>query len=115
MAEPDFAWRELDVHGGSWMRSDDEDAPLRPDTFRLFQVQVKSDADIGREMLHDPISVLRHRTDIDIPDDVRAMVLRVNAEVPANPKHRSYVFAAYPGSMTLIGLQFKYDQSEYSD
>ena len=48
-------------------------------------------------------------------EDVRAMVLRVNAEVPANPKHRSYVFAAYPGSMTLIGLQFKYDQSEYSD
>lgn len=113
MAEQDFAWRELDVQGGTWMRADDEDGPLRPDTFRLYQVQVDSQSDIGKRMLHDPVSVLREKTDIEIPEDVRAMVLRVNAEVPANPKHRSYVFAGYPGSMTLIGLQFKYDQSEY--
>ena len=88
MSEADFAWRELDPRGGTWMRSDDQDGPLRPDTFRLFQVQVKSETDIGQRMLHDPITVLREKIseeELEIPADVRAMVLRVNAEVPAIP------------------------------
>jgi hypothetical protein len=38
------------------------------------------------------------------------MVLRVNAEVPANPRHRSDVWILYPGSTTAVGIQYKYDR-----
>jgi hypothetical protein len=119
MADEDFAWTELGEVG--WKRRSDEEGvgvdgdALRRDTYRMFKVQVDSRTDIGREMLKNPIAVLRREVKIpemEIPEDVRAMVLRVNAEVPANPKHRSYLFAAYEGSMTLIGLQFKYEESE---
>jgi hypothetical protein len=113
MSEPEFAWRELKADAAAWMRSGDEVDPLREDTFRTFQVQVKSDADIGKEMHKDPVTVLRREIpEMEIPEDVRAMVLRVNAEVPANPKHGSYVFVGYPGSMTLIGLHFKYENDD---
>jgi hypothetical protein len=38
------------------------------------------------------------------------MVLRVNAEISANPKHRTEVWITYPGSTNAIGIQYKYDR-----
>jgi hypothetical protein len=112
MAEEDFAWTRLDASG--WKRPGDGEGFLREDTFQTFLVQVKTDTDIGREMLNDPIGVLRREIkEMGIPDaDVRAMTLRVNAEVPANPRHSSQVWITYPGSMTAIGIQFKYENDE---
>lgn len=86
---------------------------LDKDTFEVYLVQVKSDSDIGREDLNDPLRFLREKTDIKIDDsDVRAQVLRVNAEVPANPVRRSTVWMIYPGSTTAVGVQYKYQHSD---
>jgi hypothetical protein len=86
---------------------------LDEDEFSVYLVQVKSDSDIGREDLHDPMRFLRERTDIKIGDsDVHAQVLRVNAEVPANPVRRSTVWMIYPGSTNAVGVQYKYRHSD---
>ena len=86
---------------------------LYPDDFSIFLVQVKSDSEEGHALHNDPIAFLKEK----VPDllggeeDVRAMVLRVNAERSANPKHRSEVWIAYPGgSKTAVGIQYKYDR-----
>ena len=87
----------------------DEKGTLRADPFSVFLVQVESDTPIGRELHRDPLSVLR-KMDVDLPEtNVRAMVVRVNAEIPANPKHRSELWMVAPGSTTAIGIQFKHD------
>jgi hypothetical protein len=82
------------------------------DSFSVFLVQVKSDSDIGRALLNDPLTVLRENVrEMGIDDeDVRAQILRVNAEVPANPVRRSEVWMVYPGSTTAVGVQYKYEE-----
>jgi hypothetical protein len=92
---------------------EDPDQLLKEDTFDVYLVQVKSDSDIGKEDLNDPMRFLRERTDIEIGDsDVHAQVLRVNAEVPANPVRRSTVWMIYPGSTNAVGVQYKYENSD---
>jgi hypothetical protein len=85
-----------------------------PDHFRVFLVKVKSDTDEGRAMLHDPVAFLeRNAKDMGLKKgETRAMVLRVNAEVPANPKHRNEVWAIYPGSTNAICIQYKEEPDE---
>jgi hypothetical protein len=86
----------------------DKEETLRRDEFSIFLVQVESDKPIGKELLRDPLSVLR-KIDVEIPEtDVRAMVLRVNADIPANPRHRSELWMVIPGSTTAVGIQFKH-------
>jgi hypothetical protein len=92
---------------------EDSGGLLDEDEFSVFLVQVKSDSDI--EELNDPLTVLRR----EIPEmgigedpDVRAQVLRVNAEVPANPVRRSAVWMVYPGSTIVVGVQYKYRHSD---
>jgi hypothetical protein len=99
----DFAWTLLEP----------AETGLYDHTFSVFLVQVKSESEIGRQLLVDPLSVLRKIPEIGIGDDpdVRAQVLRVNAEVPANPVRRSEIWMVYPGSTTAVGVQYKYQQS----
>jgi hypothetical protein len=97
-----------------WSRLVPEEPGQLPyeDSFSVFLVQVKSDSEIGARLLTDPLSVLRENVGemgLDDPD-VRAQVLRVNAEVPANPVRRSEVWMVYPGSTTAVGVQYKYGQ-----
>jgi hypothetical protein len=82
------------------------------DSFSVFLVQVKSDSEVGRALLTDPLTVLRENIpDMGIDDeDVRAQILRVNAEVPANPVRRSEIWMVYPGSTTAVGVQYKYKE-----
>lgn len=87
--------------------------PLYRDDFRMFLVQVKSETEAGRELHNDPIDFFRRNIPelVEGEDDVKAMVLRVNAERSANPKHRSEVWLSYPsGSKTVVGIQYKYDR-----
>jgi hypothetical protein len=100
----DFAYIEITPKG-----------PLYQDEFSIFLVQVVSESKAGGELLVDPIRFLRR----NIPElrvllakdaDVRASVLRVNAEISANPRHRSELWVAYGGSTNAIGLQYKYDR-----
>lgn len=100
-AEGDFAYKKIEVESGL-LRDD-----LVPS---LFVVQVKSDTDVGQQELNDPIGLYRELIpEMQLGDEeVRAMLLRVNAEVPANPVHRSHVWALYPGSTIAAGIQFKH-------
>jgi hypothetical protein len=75
-------------------------------------VQVKSETDSGKSLHNDPIDFLRKQIpEMQLPDeDVRAMVLRVNAERSANPRHRSELWMVYPGSTTAVGVQYKHTE-----
>jgi hypothetical protein len=115
---PVFAWVELVPA---------EEGKLEPATFRVFQIDVKSDTAIGHQLHDDPLSVLRDQlppdADIDaetreqvrelaaemeIDEDARAQVLRVNAERPSNPRKRKEVWTVYPDNTTAVGVQYKY-------
>jgi len=100
---PDFKYTELKPEG-----------PLiYTDTFRVFLVQVKSDSDEGRKLHNDPIEFFKQnaRDILGDEENVRAMVLRANAERSANPRHRSEVWTVIPeGSKTAVGVQYKYDR-----
>jgi hypothetical protein len=93
------------------LKPENEQAPDQ--VFSVFLVQVKSNSEIGTQMLVDPLSVLRERAPemgIGTGPDVRAQVLRVNAEVPANPVRRSEVWIVYSGSTNAVGIQYKYPE-----
>lgn len=102
-----------DVLGYTRLVPENPEQLLDEDTFDVYLVQVKSNSEIGEEDLNNPLKFLRERTKIEIGDsDVRAQVLRVNAEVPANPVRRSTVWMIYPGSTTAVGVQYKYQHSD---
>lgn len=96
----DFDWSELRP----------ERTLLRDPGFRMFLVQVKSESDSGKFLHNDPLAFFRREIpEMEVPDeDVRAMVLRVNAERSANPRHRSEVWSLIPGSTTAVGVQYKH-------
>jgi len=99
----DFAYTELKP----------TEQAIYPDDFKIFLVQVKSETDAGHELHNDPIEFLGRNVPelLEGETDVRAMVLRVNAERSANPHHRSEVWIAIPGgSKTAVGIQYKYDR-----
>jgi hypothetical protein len=99
--------------GFSRLKPENPDQLLDEDAFDVYLVQVKSESELGKEELNNPLEVLRREAGIDIGDsDVRAQVLRVNAEVPANPVRRSTVWMIYPGSTTAVGVQYKYQHSD---
>jgi len=98
---PEFDWVELSP----------ERELLRDPGFRMFLVQVKSETDSGKWLHNDPLDFFRKQIpEMGIPDeDVRAMLLRANAERSANPRHRSEVWMVYPsGSTTAVGVQYKH-------
>jgi hypothetical protein len=86
--------------------------PLLRDTlgFRIFLVQAHSDSDDGRALRDDPLRFFRENIKaINVPeDDTHAMVLRVNAEIPANPRHQSQLWMVVPGSTTAACLHYKH-------
>ena len=100
-SEDEFFWTELTAaEVGGYQ-----------DTFKVFLVQVKSDTELGTQLLVDPLSVFRERIPemgIGTDSDVRAQVLRVNAEISANPVRRSAVWIVIPGSTTAVGIEYKY-------
>ena len=78
----------------------------------MFLVQVKSEKAAGKHLHNDPLEFFRRQVpEMGIPDeDVRAMVLRANAERSANPRHRSEVWMVYPGSTIAVGVQYKHTE-----
>jgi hypothetical protein len=106
-ANDDFEWTELKPERQLTRNGNPELG------FRLFLCMAKSDTEQGRALHNDPIAFLRENADMGIgDDDVRAMVLRVNAERSANPRHRAEVWMVIPGSTTAVGLQYKYPNVE---
>jgi hypothetical protein len=101
--EQDFAWIELEPK-----------TLLRELDFAMFFVQVVSNSQVGHDLHNNPVRVLRERIpEMDLPEeDVRATVLRVNAERPANPRHRSELWLQFPGSTNLVGVQYKHPNEE---
>ena len=97
----------------SWTRLVPGSDRLYPHTFSAFLIQVKSESEIGKRVLNDPLAVFREKIpEMELPADTTAMALRVNAEVPANPVHRSEVWIVYPGSTTAVGVQYKYETDQ---
>jgi hypothetical protein len=95
----------------SWTRlvPADEEARLRDPEFSVYLIQVKSDTDIGRSDLTDPLTLFREKIpEMELPEDVRATVVRINAEVPANPVHRSAVWVVHKGAKSAAGVLFKH-------
>jgi len=91
----------------------DRDPKLLPNHgFRMFLVQVKSETDSGRHLHNHPLEFFRQRVpemgELMSEDDVRAVVLRANAERSANPRHRSELWVVIPGSTTAVGIQYKH-------
>jgi hypothetical protein len=79
--------------------------------FDTFLVHVKSDSDVGGRWNNDPLSVLREvdggrRFRVE-GEDVKVITLRVNAEVPANPKYTRSLVSTYSGSTTVVIVHFK--------
>ena len=105
--EREFGWVELTPDGGPGLPREDLQ-------FRVFFVQVKSESESGQALHNDPIPFLRENIpEMQIPEeDVRAMLVRANAERSANPRHRSEVWAVIPGSTTIVGLQYKHPNDE---
>src|SRR5262245_21007738 len=112
-----MAVSESEYDGGSTDFAYTERKPpgpaLSPDALSIFVVPRQSDTGACHELRNDPLDLFRRNIPelLGDEDDVRAMVLRVNAERSANPHHRSEVWIAYPGgSKTAVGLQFKYSR-----
>ncbi len=98
----------------TWSRLEVPEEGLYPTTFAVFLIQVKSDTPIGRELHNDPIGVLRRIEGIPIGGDrdVRAILLRANAEQPANPVHHSLIVQIIPGSKLVVITTYKYDKDQ---
>ena len=101
--DDDFAWARLVPDGELLYR----------DEFSLFLIQVKSDSEFGALLNNDPTEFYRQH----IPEilgeekDVRAIVIRENAEIPANPRHTSQTAEVAPGnSATVMAIQHKYPE-----
>ncbi|RDH79734.1 hypothetical protein DVS77_05935 [Mycolicibacterium moriokaense] len=107
MSQPD----QGDWSGGFWSveLTPIEEGILEWDRpFKVFQVDVESNTEIGRALHNDPLTVLRARVpEMDLPEGTQAQVLRVNAERPANPRKRREVWIVYEGSFA-VGVQYKY-------
>ena len=86
---------------------------LYDDEFSLFLIQVKSDSDLGALLNNHPTEFYRQHVQDILGDetDVRATVIRTNAEIPANPRHTSQIVATQPGnSKTVTAIQYKYEK-----
>ena len=90
--------------------------------FSVTFVTTKSNSDLGREWNNDPLTVLA-RVDPDgrrfeIPDfaanrdagDVQIVALRINAELPANPKYTRSLVSGFGGSSRILIVHFKDDR-----
>jgi hypothetical protein len=93
--------------------------------FNVTFVSVKTNSDLGREWNNDPLAVLS-RVDpegrrFEIPDfekkkpgtdrpDVHIFTVRVNAELPANPKYGRSLVSGFGGSSRILIVHFKDDR-----
>jgi hypothetical protein len=84
--------------------------------FEVFLIDVKSDSDIGRRAHVDPVLVFAENIrELGLDPDtlrktrqeVRATILRTNAEIPANPFWRHTMLVKQEGSVILYGIEFK--------
>jgi hypothetical protein len=78
---------------GTFIRLDHADPELsRVELLEVFAVAAESDVDLARELLQDPLTVLRRSEVDDIGDDWEVTVERVNAQValpvPTGNGHR---------------------------
>jgi hypothetical protein len=116
MAKPQHGWTDGQEFG--WTRLDPASDLLYPPEFEVFQIDVKSDTEIGTRLLVDPLKLFREEIpamNIADPPNVIAQVHRVNAEHPANPVRRREVWVVYsppedqqPSTQTAVGVQYKF-------
>jgi hypothetical protein len=102
MAEP-----RRQAFGSSRLVPENPERLLGDPDFSVFQIDVKSESRFGRQAHHDTLEVLT-RLDMGIGRDWRVELLRVNAELPANPVRRSAIWFVHPKSKTAVGVEYKY-------
>jgi hypothetical protein len=101
--------REDDVFG--WVRLQPVSAAylLWEPNFEVFQIDAESQTEIGHRLHDHPLKLFRERIpEMRIPNRVRAQVLRVNAERPANPRKCRLICIIDRFDRTVVGVQYKY-------
>jgi hypothetical protein len=102
-----MADRESGVFGWSRLVPEEPDQLLGEPDFEVFYVDVKSDSDFGREAHQNTLKVLESFVP-GIEQDWRVELLRLNAEVPANPVRRSAIWAVKAKAKFAVGVEYKY-------
>ena len=79
----------------------------------VFLISVESESDRGGQWNNDPLGLIRELDPDDaifrVPrdEDVHVMTLRVNAEIPANPKYTHSMMQVTSGSTRVVIVHFK--------
>jgi hypothetical protein len=101
--------REDEVFGWVRLRPVSDDFLLWTPNFEVFQIDAKSETDIGHRLHDHPLDLFREKIpEMRIPDGIRAQVLRVNAERPANPTKHRLICIIDRDDPTVVGVQYKY-------
>jgi hypothetical protein len=101
-----MAERQPEVFGWSRLVPEEPDHLFGDPDFEVFYVDVKSDSEFGQEAHHDTLKVLES-FDLGIDRDWRVELLRLNAEVPANPVRRSAIWAVNKRTKSAVGVEYK--------
>jgi len=103
-----FAWTPLTIPRAPDTIPEGAERDLYEPALRVFVVRVKSDSDTGRQVRHDPLGFLRANVpEVEVPDRLRLTLVRLNAEIPANPVHHIMVFALVEKTDIAAALEYK--------
>jgi hypothetical protein len=103
--------REDEVFGWVRLQPVSDGHLLWEPNFEVFQIDAKSETDIGHRLHDNPLELFREKIpEMRIPDGIRAQVLRVNAERPANPTKSRLICIVDRDDSTVVGVQSKYMQ-----
>ena len=98
-----------DVFGWVRLQPVSDEHLLWEPNFEVFQIDADSASDIGHRLHDHPLEVFGEKIpEMRIPDGIRAQVLRVNAERPANPRKMRAVWIVDRYDSTVVGVQYKY-------
>ena len=76
--------------------------------FATFIVSVKSDSALGAQWNNDPLAILTQIDAFGATRDDQVIALRVNAEVPANPRLVRSAVLKIPGSTMFVIVHYKH-------
>jgi hypothetical protein len=99
--------------GFSWARIDDRDYAIAGPYVEVYLVRVKSESEIGREYLDDPLTVLcREIPDAGIDGNWTVSVHRARAEVPYKRVHLIIIVIILKLLGRIFTVEYKLTENE---